>query len=419
MSTYQLINIGSDIDKAVTNANIMLATGVSDPVGSGELGQLYLNTITGILYQYSSDGWGEFTASGGGHIILNSSGVTLDQQPKLKFVNATVTDDNINGVTVVTTHGATGPQGPPGDDGPQGETGPQGKNLEFNWNGTQLGVRVEGDPSYQYVNLKGDKGTTGDTGATGRGITSVTRTSGNGSAGTTDTYTIAYSDSTISQFYVYNGADGQGSGDMTKTVYDTNNNGIVDNAEKVNGHTVLSDVPANAKFTDTVTTINDKTGAIAKSDITALGIPAQDTVYTHPATHSADIIVDGTTNKAYTATEQSKLAGIETGANKTTIANNLTTTIAGSALDATQGKELADLVSTHTESANPHGTTKADVGLGNVDDVKQMPIAGGTFTGVAVAQTNTSYTTRQLRNVILSTSDPSGGSNGDIWIKYT
>ena len=36
--------------------------------------------------------------------------------------------------------------------------------------------------------------------------------------------------------------------------------------------------------------------------------------YTHPATHSADIITDGTTNKAYTAVEQTKLAGIEAGA---------------------------------------------------------------------------------------------------------
>lgn len=34
---------------------------------------------------------------------------------------------------------------------------------------------------------------------------------------------------------------------------------------------------------DTVTTINGKTGAISKADITALGIPAQDTVYTHPS----------------------------------------------------------------------------------------------------------------------------------------
>lgn len=42
-----------------------------------------------------------------------------------------------------------------------------------------------------------------------------------------------------------------GTGDMLKNVYDTNNNGIVDNAEKVNGLTVQTAVPANAKFTDT------------------------------------------------------------------------------------------------------------------------------------------------------------------------
>ena len=39
---------------------------------------------------------------------------------------------------------------------------------------------------------------------------------------------------------------------MQKSVYDTNNNGIVDNAEQVNGHTVEKDVPSNAVFTDTV-----------------------------------------------------------------------------------------------------------------------------------------------------------------------
>lgn len=41
---------------------------------------------------------------------------------------------------------------------------------------------------------------------------------------------------------------------MTKAVYDTNNNGIVDNAEKVNNHTVQTDVPSGAKFTDTTYT---------------------------------------------------------------------------------------------------------------------------------------------------------------------
>jgi len=41
-------------------------------------------------------------------------------------------------------------------------------------------------------------------------------------------------------------------GDMVKEVYDRNDNGIVDNAEKVNNHNVYIDVPADAKFTDTV-----------------------------------------------------------------------------------------------------------------------------------------------------------------------
>lgn len=37
---------------------------------------------------------------------------------------------------------------------------------------------------------------------------------------------------------------------MKKSTYDTNNSGVVDETEKVNGKTVQSDVPANAKFTD-------------------------------------------------------------------------------------------------------------------------------------------------------------------------
>lgn len=49
----------------------------------------------------------------------------------------------------------------------------------------------------------------------------------------------------------------------------------------------------------------------------------------------------------------------------------------------------------------------------------KAPLASPTFTGTVTAPTNTDYGTRQVRNVVLSTSDPSGGSNGDIWFKYT
>lgn len=40
--------------------------------------------------------------------------------------------------------------------------GENGDNLEFNWNSTQLGVRVEGQTDYSYVDLKGQKGDKGD-----------------------------------------------------------------------------------------------------------------------------------------------------------------------------------------------------------------------------------------------------------------
>ena len=104
--------------------------------------------------------------------------------------------------------------------------------------------------------------------------------------------------------------------DASKLTQDANNR-LVTDAEKaawnnkVDNSRVLTDVPSGAKFTDTITTINGKTGAITKADIVALGVPAQDTVYTHPS------------------------------------------------------------------GTNPHGTTKSDVGLGNVTNNKQMPISGG------------------------------------------
>ena len=43
---------------------------------------------------------------------------------------------------------------------------------------------------------------------------------------------------------------------------------------------------------------------LTKADITALGIPAQDTVYTHPATHPASVIVQDASNRFVTDTEK-------------------------------------------------------------------------------------------------------------------
>ena len=61
------------------------------------------------------------------------------------------------------------------------------------------------------------------------------------------------------------------------------------------------------------------------------------------------------------------------------------------------------------DTSNPHGVTAAQVGLGNVTNSKQMPIAGGTFTGNAVAYTSNRKTDGGcLRNIEVRTSSATG-----------
>lgn len=65
----------------------------------------------------------------------------------------------------------------------------------------------------------------------------------------------------------------------------------------------------------------------------------------------------------------------------------------------------------------PKGDTGAK-GATGATGPSGSPWGGGTFTGAIVAQTNANYTTRQVRNSIISTGNPSGGANGDMWFKY-
>ena len=121
---------------------------------------------------------------------------------------------------------------------------------------------------------------------------------------------------------------------------------------KVNNSRVLTDVPVNAKFTDTVTTINGKTGTITKADIVALGIPAQDTTYSEISTSEIDAGTSSTLR-----------------------------TITGRRLKYLLDKIVALFPTKVSELTNDSGfltsVTKSDVGLSNVDNVKQMPISGG------------------------------------------
>lgn len=106
-----------------------------------------------------------------------------------------------------------------------------------------------------------------------------------------------------------------GSGDMLKSVYDTNDDGVVDlasqadNEDRVNNLTVETAVPENAVFTDTTyeKATAEKDGLMSKED-------------------------------------KVKLSGIQSGANYTEIINNLTSLETKKALSAAQGKTLNDNV---------------------------------------------------------------------------
>ena len=63
-------------------------------------------------------------------------------------------------------------------------------------------------------------GQTGPRGPAGSSIDKIERTAGTGAAGTVDTYTVFLTDGSTHTFQVYNGADGDGAGDMTARVYD-------------------------------------------------------------------------------------------------------------------------------------------------------------------------------------------------------
>jgi len=144
--------------------------------------------------------------------------------------------------------------------------------------------------------------------------------------------------------------------DLTGKVDKISGKGLSTNDYSNTAKSKVDAIPASPKYTDTVTTINGKTGTISKSDITALGIPAQDTVYTHPSTHPASMITQDSARRMVSDTQ-------------------ITT-----------------------------WNSKVDK-------------AGGQMTGALVAQP--SGDTRQMRNITIGTTAPTsttGHTEGDIWL---
>lgn len=119
---------------------------------------------------------------------------------------------------------------------------------------------------------------------------------------------------------------------------------------------------------------------ITKNDITGLGIPASDTNTTYTA--GTNLSLSGTKFNHATSGVGAKSSGLYkttidaqghiTAATAVTIQNNLTTTTAGSVLDATQGKALKTAIDEKsTVSVSPTKTSGIEIGKITVDGTTQ------------------------------------------------
>ena len=128
---------------------------------------------------------------------------------------------------------AQGPAGPAGATGPAGETGPQGPKGDTGDTGPQGPQGPKGDTGD--TGPAGPAGPTGETGETGpQGPAGVSPTVEISKTGKVTTITIVDAEGTHTAT-INDGADGSGTGDMVRATYDANENGIVDDAEKLGG----------------------------------------------------------------------------------------------------------------------------------------------------------------------------------------
>ena len=207
----------------------------------------------------------------------------------------------------------TAPKGSQGDKGNTGDAGATISSVtfkEYDSNGGAVytitmtdGVTAEFTaPKGQ----KGDKGDIGDTGATGNGIVSVTLVSGSHAAGTTDTYRITFTNGETADFTVYNGANGEGAGDMLWEEF----NARLNPANKNGQIAFESELPTSEQKSAWSAKYNKPTDGIPKTDLassvqTSLG-KADSALQEHQD-------ISGKANKPTTATITMSASGWSNG----------------------------------------------------------------------------------------------------------
>lgn len=161
------------------------------------------------------------------------------------------------------------------------------------------------------------------------------------------------------------------------------------------GITVAADGTISVNATSPVTSVNGKTGAVVLTAQDVGALPSDTVIPSVP-----DNIVKYTAISNVEATTPLDADSLQGHA-----ANYFATATGLASVNSTVSAMQSDITTAKNDISNLK--------------TNKMDISGGTMTGALIAQNNTNYTTKQVRNIFISTSDPSGGASGDIWIKYT
>ena len=223
---------------------------------------------------------------------------------------------------------------------------------------------------------------------------------------------------------------GAGAGDMLKAIYDPN--GSVATAGGIPNY-----VEANGGKIDTIK-VNGATQPITNKEVD-ITVPTNNNQLTNGAgyiiaSEAPVTSVNGQTGDVTVSAELPEhlvkydtLAPIETTTpiNADTLqghaANYFATKTDVSALSAVVDSNTDDItantqnISTNTQNI---ATLQSNISTLQSSVNGKVSKSGDTMTGALIAQNNTNYSVAQVRNIIISTSNPSGGNSGDIWIRY-
>ena len=239
-----------------------------------------------------------------------------------------------------------------------------------------------------------------------------------GAVSTSDiTQTLGTSTTKVpSEKAVSDALSGAGAGDMLKAIYDPNGS-----VATVGG--IPNYVEANGGKIDTIK-VNGATQPITNKEVD-ITVPTNNNQLTNgagyiTASEAPVTSVNGQTGDVTVSAELPEhlvkydtLAPIET----TSLIN--ADTLHGHAASYFATKTEVSALSAVVDGNTDDITTNAQ----NISTLQssvngKVSKSGDTMTGALIAQNNTDYSVAQVRNIIISTSDPSGGNNGDIWIKY-